>query len=362
MSTDTMLAETLARLLAATSGPADVQAAEREEGWNRGLWRELEALGLADVDNFDPDHTIANQLTVLHQLGRHAATVPFLESVMIGQWLRWQAGLPVTPGLELVAQASPSSGMTAVKVDGAWRLAGGAAKVPFARAADRLLVVATHSDGVIVAPVSLVDATLIRSANMAGEPRDTVQLDGLRVPAADVRDLPDTALCDAVWQRGALGRAAMMAGALESALDLSVQYAKDRKQFGRPIGGFQAVQQNLALLAAEVAATRAMVTLAGRIQGGRHQRAAIAAVKARAGRAAGIAARIAHQIHGAMGFTDEYPLQLFTRRLWSWRDEFGSDRAWMVVLGGLAAAEGPGGLWPMITSAGDRLHGVPSPA
>jgi len=181
------------------------------------------------------------------------------------------------------------------------------------------------------------------------------------VPAAEVRCLPDARLCEAVWERGALGRAAMMAGALERLLDLSVQYAKDRKQFGRPIGGFQAVQQNLAILAAEVAAANAMVTLAGRIQGGRHQGAAVAAAKARAGRAAGIAARIAHQIHGAMGFTDEYPLQLFTRRLWSWRDEYGSDRAWMAVLGRLAAAEGPSGLWPMITSAGERPQVAASP-
>ncbi|TWT00255.1 acyl-CoA dehydrogenase family protein [Reyranella sp. CPCC 100927] len=357
MSTDTMLTDTLARLLTAKSGPADVQAAERAEGWNRGLWHELAALGLTDIGNFDPDQALADQLAILYQLGRHAATVPFLETVMIGQWLAQHVGLPAADGV-LMVSTSPSIGMTAVRAGASWLLSGRTDKVPFARIGDRLLIVATGADGPVIAPVGAADCTLVPSVNMAGEPRDTVQLDGVPVPAADVHRLPDTASQEVLWERGALGRAAMMAGALQSALDLSVQYAKDRKQFGRPIGAFQAVQQNLAILAAEVTATRAMVTLAGRIQGGAHQRAAVASAKARAGRAAGIASRLAHQIHGAMGFTDEYPLQLFTRRLWSWRDEFGSDRDWMVVLGGLAARQGPGGLWPMITAAGDRTRDV----
>ncbi|HEX2890844.1 acyl-CoA dehydrogenase family protein [Vineibacter terrae] len=354
MSSDTMLVDTLARLLEAKSRPADVQAAEQEDGWHAALWRELDALGLADLDNFDPEHGLSDQLAVLQLLGRHAASVPFLEAVMIGQWLCRQAGLEAPPGIVLVAPLDPSGGMSAAKTGDAWQLAGTAAKVPFARAGDRLLIVAAGPDGPVVAALDPSGCTLARSANMAGEPRDTVRLDGLRLPASSVRPLPDSVTVAALWERGALGRAAMMAGALQRALELSLQYAKDRKQFGRPIGAFQAVQQNLAILAAEVTATRAMVDLAGRVQGGRHQRAAVASAKARAGRAAGIAARIAHQIHGAMGFTDEYPLQLFTRRLWSWRDEFGSDRDWAQVLGTLAAAEGPGGLWPMITAAGDR--------
>jgi len=150
---------------------------------------------------------------------------------------------------------------------------------------------------------------------------------------------------------GAVMRSAQMAGALQCILAASVQYAGERVQFGRPIGRFQAVQQNLAVLAGQVAAATAAAEAAIEAAATNLSSIAVAAAKIRAGEAAGIGAAIAHQVHGAIGFTQEHRLHYSTRRLWSWRDEFGNEAWWSRSLGSRVAAAGPDGLWPFITAA-----------
>ena len=147
-------------------------------------------------------------------------------------------------------------------------------------------------------------------------------------------------------------RSAQMAGALQSVLETSVQYARERVQFGRPIGRFQAVQQNLALLAGQAAAATAAAEAAIEAAAHNLDSPAVAAAKIRAGEAAGIGAAIAHQVHGAIGFTQEHRLHYLTRRLWSWRDEFGNEAYWARRLGGEVVAAGADRLWHGITAAG----------
>jgi alkylation response protein AidB-like acyl-CoA dehydrogenase len=77
---------------------------------------------------------------------------------------------------------------------------------------------------------------------------------------------------------------------------------------------------------------------------------AVAAAKIRAGEAAGAGAAIAHQVHGAMGFTREYSLHHSTRRLWAWRDDFGAESVWAMRLGNIAISAGARALWPALTS------------
>jgi acyl-CoA dehydrogenase len=138
-------------------------------------------------------------------------------------------------------------------------------------------------------------------------------------------------------------RSVQMTGALEAVLELSVTYASDRRQFGSPLLRFQAIQEQLAILAAEVAATQAAVAVA--LDEPDWQRTA--AAKIRAGGAAGHAVRIAHQVHGAIGFTDEHQLHHFTRRLLSWRDEYGTEHEWAARLG---SALVPESYWEMSTN------------
>ena len=186
--------------------------------------------------------------------------------------------------------------------------------------------------------------------NYAHEPRDTVRLDGHAVAAEDI------GATDAGWTRaelffrGALFRTQLMAGAMDRTLELTVAYAKERVQFGRPIGKFQAVQQQIALLATQVAASGAAAQSAAEANSARLARFEIAAAKARAGEAVGTVAAVAHQVHAAMGFTHEHPLHRSTRRLWSWRDEFGTENEWAAWVGHVAAQVGGAALWPFVVA------------
>jgi acyl-CoA dehydrogenase len=189
---------------------------------------------------------------------------------------------------------------------------------------------------------------------MAGEPRDTYEFAGLGLSGNEVAPAAPGIDQAALYRRGALARAMMMAGAMERALDTAVNYAQERKQFGRPISKFQAVQQNLAVMAGQVAAAGAAADAgceALSIDDPAKQEFLVAIAKTRVGDAATLASEIAHQVHGAIGFTKEYSLQLSTRRLWSWRDEFGGEAEWAAKVGAYVCAGGADALWPTLTEA-----------
>jgi acyl-CoA dehydrogenase len=142
-----------------------------------------------------------------------------------------------------------------------------------------------------------------------------------------------------------------LAAALEQVLAWTVQYAGERHQFGRPLGKFQAIQMELAEMAGEVSAVTAVTDAAVQAleRGAADVVLAAAAAKVRAGMAVEAVARLAHQVHGAIGFTQEHKLHHLTRRLWSWRDEAGSELAWAPVLAAGLLADGPDGFWPALT-------------
>ena len=153
---------------------------------------------------------------------------------------------------------------------------------------------------------------------------------------------------------GAFLRVAQSAGALDAALAMSIEHCNTRVQFGKPLAKFQAVQQALAQLAVESAA----VNVAGQAAAIALDRGdavfEIAAAKLRSNMAIGIGTAIAHQVHGAIGFTQDYGLHHLTRRLIGWRSEFGNDAYWAGMLGGMAAAEGGAGLWAAIARRSDQ--------
>ena len=196
-------------------------------------------------------------------------------------------------------------------------------------------------------------AEVTEGRNMAGEPRDTLRFDAARLPADAAAPVKHGVSRASLYRRGALARATMMSGALERAMDLAVGYAQERQQFGRPISKFQAVQQNLAVLAGQTAAAVAAANL-GIEALAKHdpdvEEFRVAVAKTRVGEAATLASELAHQVHGAIGFTKEYALQLATRRLWSWREEFGSDPEWAARLGSFMCARGADALWPSLTA------------
>jgi alkylation response protein AidB-like acyl-CoA dehydrogenase len=133
----------------------------------------------------------------------------------------------------------------------------------------------------------------------------------------------------------ALVHAGLLAGAMKRAFDLTMGYANERVQFGKSIGKFQAVQHQLAVMAEHVAAARMAAEAGFAATGARPSVTACAVAKARTSEAAQLVASIAHALHGAIGVTEEYDLQLFTRRLHEWRMAHGSEAHWHRVLGRL---------------------------
>ena len=208
--------------------------------------------------------------------------------------------------------------------------------------------------------LALVDIAGVQpdlAANLADEPRASLDLQGAKLLAW--RDCPEMA-GQLPLAMLALLRASAMAGAMESAVVLALEHVQTREQFGRKLAKFQAIQQQLAaasVQAVSVAATCAWAARRLDMAGAECARkiAACAIAKSRADRAVAEVLDAAHQSHGAIGFTQEYALGRFSRRLWSWRTQDGDAAHWNRHLGAAArrhaaAAQAPGGLWDYVTA------------
>lgn len=118
------------------------------------------------------------------------------------------------------------------------------------------------------------------------------------------------------------------AGAMERVLDTSIRYVQERSQFGRPISGFQAIQQQLALMAEDVFTARMASSWLCDSPSALPSMGAVPAAKVVIAEAASRVSALAHAVHGAMGITQEYELHLLTKRLLRWRSVGGSESYW----------------------------------
>ena len=192
---------------------------------------------------------------------------------------------------------------------------------------------------------------LERGTNSAGEP--TGRLGALSpIPVGQSSSLspgPSPSILMAA------ARSAMIAGAMQRILDLTIEHVQGRVQFGRPLARFQAVQQLVAVMASQaavvgVAADTAIAAIEAALDGGSGDATFMAAcAKARASEACYEVTRIAHQLHGAIGYTREHDLHRFTRRLWTWRDADGDEGYWQQKVGSMAVEAGGDGLWPLLS-------------
>jgi len=326
-----LLADSAARLFEANAG-----------------WDEIEALGIADIlvpeehggSGADWDDACA----VLQASGHWQVPLPLAEA-MIARRLLAAAALEV-PRSQLSIAPNPVG--TLAREGRGWKFAGALASVPWGRDVARVVTTMPFDGRLHVVVLAVADASVDKKANLADEPRDDLQFDG--VPALVA--LADCREAESLFDYAALARTAQIAGALQSALERSIAYSLERKQFGRPIGQFQAVQQQLALLGAETAAATCASRSAAIAAGSGDASFEIAAAKLRANQAIAVATAIAHQVHGAIGFTREYALRRATQRLWSWRSECGNDRYWSERLGRTVIERGADRFWS------DLVHGV----
>jgi acyl-CoA dehydrogenase len=324
-----------------------------ERSWDAGLWADLTAAGLTGVglpeEAGGSGGELADAVAVVATLARGAGAVPVAEQLLVAGPAVVAADLTLPPPEQPLSIAVDGAVTAAASDDGdgpgRWTLTGTATDVPWTGVAQHLLVLAGSAVGPVLALVDVAGREVTRAANLAGEPRGSLVFSG--VPATGA--LLTEPQAQELRARYALARAVQLAAALDQVLTWTVQYAGERHQFGRPLGKFQAVQMELAEMAGEVTAVTALVDAAVQaVDRGESVVPAAAAAKVRAGAAVEVVARLAHQVHGAIGFTQEHKLHHLTRRCWSWRDEAGTELAWSRVLGAGLLTD-PDGLWPALT-------------
>ena len=140
-----------------------------------------------------------------------------------------------------------------------------------------------------------------------------------------------------------------MIGAMEKVLDLSINYCSERKQFGRALSKFQAIQHQISEMAVELSASSAALSTITELGLGEKNSNDAAILKIRAGFAAGKIIAISHQVHGAIGFTKEYELSYYTKNLNSWRNDFGNESFWEEFLGKRFLEKNNKNLWEYLT-------------
>jgi len=328
--------------------PKSVRESAEAGEWPAALWQALEQVGLTRAalpeEAGGSGIEFADAMLALRRSAYHGAPVPLAETMLAGRLLA-AAGIEVPDGGLTVAPVQRDDRLEFAKGAAGASVSGMAHRVPWGNVCAHAMVAGELEGKGMVGLVSTAGAAGSVEKNLAGEPRALLRFERTSLIAL----APLEEALSRLETEGALCRSVQMAGALERTLEYSLQYANERVQFGRPIAKFQAIQHMLAVLAGQVAASSAAADAAVEASRLMPDEFAVSVAKSRIGEAAGKGAEIAHQVHGAMGYTREHNLHYSTRRLWSWRDEFGNETYWQSRLGRMIASRGADALWPLLT-------------
>ena len=351
-STDDLFSDAVRQLLTAQCTPQVVRDIEAGQS-AQPLWQLIEASGFADalVDEAQGGAglNLSAVCAVLELCGSYCLPLPLAET-MLARALLAQAGVDIPAGSITFGQASermntegnadanaPESALQ--NADVISKVSGGLCcdRVHCAQVADWVLVTKGEAHGAVegvthgaapgavslLLPVSQAKKSTVGfclDAKLEWSQADVTK--GLRLPCHyDVKTLQ------------ACIYAAQLAGAMQAVFSRTLQYANDRNQFGRPIGKFQAIQHQLSVMAEHAFAARMAAQMGCRSNTFMPDRLCVAVAKARTSEAAVEVAALSHSIHGAIGFTQEFDLQLYTRRLHLWRQAGGSESYWHTVVG-----------------------------
>ncbi len=353
LSETSIVADTATRIFQDLADPLTLNKAT-DKSWQAPLWSALEDNGLTLA--WVPDDLggagagLADGFEVMLAAGKHAVPVAVVETLLAG-WLLAQAKIASPAGMMAIAPMRPKDRI-ALGPDGT--LSGRARGIAYARDAAHIAVLAHGPKGVVVA---LAEPKACRIGEMRGLAGDTIyDVTFDRVRPLKLADAPKGLTQDTLMLMGATARSLQTAGALQAILAICVQYAGERVAFEKPIAKFQAVQHNLARLAGESAAASTAATSAADAIANAADLASdgiyleAASARIRSAEAATEGAAIAHQVHGAIGYTKEHILHRFTMRLLTWRDDFGNESQWAVDLGNRVARAGSAELWPLVAS------------
>ncbi|MGR8947539.1 MAG: acyl-CoA dehydrogenase family protein [Gammaproteobacteria bacterium] len=329
----------------------DFFVAVEENGFPHELWQTVLELGIDRVLATEADGgmngTWSDAYPVVRACGLYGVPLPIPEAIA-SHWLMHNAGLSLRAGIPAVlADVVPSTADLN-------RLDMHVERVPWGRDASYFIGLQETSSGADVIVIDAAQAQVTADQNLAYDARDSVTFQNAAIAErGSVSLAPDALRCVM-----AMLRSAQIAGAGSACLKLGLEYTSEREQFGRPLARFQAIQHHLANMSGELATVEAMsasafesldrygLTNNDNLKG----KFDIAAAKCRASDAVEPLTKIGHQVHGAIGFTYEYGLHFLTRRLWSWRAEFGGSGEWAKYLGEVAVASGGDGIWGVITN------------
>lgn len=315
MSMDDLFSDAARQLLTDQCTPQQVRAIE-SGGSPQAMWSFIEDAGFADALVPEAQDgaglSLAQVFGVLELCGSFALPVPLAET-MLARALLAHSGVQRPAGSCALAQGQRTAdGGLLCNI------------VRLGRVADSVLVASDAGWHVLpVAQAKSIPSAFCLDASLQWAAE---QLAGARV------DVQPADKCDLRTLQACL-YAAQLSGALSAVFQRTLQYANDRNQFGRPIGKFQAIQHQLAVMSEHMFAARMAAQLGCSGDGVVPERLRVAVAKARASEAALVVAELSHSIHGAIGFTEEYDLQLFTRRLHAWRQAAGTESYWHSVAG-----------------------------
>ncbi|MEW4467747.1 acyl-CoA dehydrogenase family protein [Parasphingorhabdus sp. JC815] len=321
-----MVAETATKIYTDLCG-RDVPHQAEAGTYPQDLWGALVENGLSlawvseDNGGFGADY--AEVFGAIWASAQAASPVPFAET-LIANWLLDRAGLAPVEGSASFALLGGTDGAQPT------------ADIPFGMHADQI-VLFDEMPGDGESEIALFDnvaASRIAVDALSPDGATRFVFSGQRALASAKTNISRRAVEALVLTV----RAVQMAAMIEAALDLSIAYVSEREQFGRPLSKFQAIQQQLAVAASEsaaatMAATQAASSIALHKDDPEKAWHEAVVAKVQIGHSVEAVTVPFHQVHGAMGYTQEYDLHHYTRRLWAWRDEMGNEHHWSKVLG-----------------------------
>lgn len=282
--------------------------------WAKDTWDLFLENGMVSVaiseENGGAGGDFDDLLNIVRLTGKYAAPIPYAETTF-ANFLLETSNLAI---VDKIATYSLQEGLVLQNN----QVNGTLYNVPWARHANYLVALVGSEQGTQIALIDLANATIEPSNNLASEPRDTVILNNANAIYSSTFTKEQIFYAQTIETAF---RIALMTGAIEKVNDLSVQYSKEREQFGRPIHRFQLVQHQIVQLAGETAiAIAAFNNVCAAIQANNYLHE-IAYARIRMEDAITTVAAVSHQLHAAIGTTHEHALHQYTRRLWSWRDE-----------------------------------------